>query len=70
MYNVALTVCRVEHMTCQLESGRGNSAVRPCSLREVSGVTRSSEFPDKGSFGESSKPAGCSGSEPTCSLVT
>ena len=33
--NKDLTVCRVEHMTCRLKSYRGNSAVRPRSLREV-----------------------------------
>jgi len=57
-------------MTCRLESDRGNSAVHPCSLREESGVIRSSKFPDKGSFSEPGKPAGCSESEPTSSLVT
>jgi hypothetical protein len=35
----------------------------------VWGVTRSTKFPDKGSFGESSKPAGRSASEPISSLV-
>ncbi len=30
-----LGVCRVKHMTYRLKSGRGNSAVRPRSLREV-----------------------------------
>ncbi len=33
------------------------------------GVIRSTEFPDKGSYGEPSKPVGCSASEPRCSLV-
>jgi len=42
----------------------------PRSLREAQGVTRSVEFPDKGSESESSKPAGCSESEPIRSLVT
>ena len=45
-------------------------AVRPCSLKEVLGVTRSTEFFDKGSVSESSKPAGRSESEPISSLVT
>jgi len=30
-----VTVCRVKRMTCRLKSDRGNSAVRPRSLREV-----------------------------------
>jgi hypothetical protein len=30
-----LTVCRVKRMTCRLKSDRGNSVVRPRSLREV-----------------------------------
>jgi len=34
-----VTVCRVGHMTCRLKSGHGNSAVRPCSWREVLRVT-------------------------------
>ena len=46
-------------MTCRLESDGGNSAVHPYSLREESGVIRSSKFPDKDSFSEPSKPAGC-----------
>jgi hypothetical protein len=50
-------VCRVKRMTCRLKSDRGSSAVRPRSLREVQGVTWSTKFPDKGSLGESSKPA-------------
>jgi len=33
--NEDVTVCRVKRMTCRLKSGRGNSAVRPRSLREV-----------------------------------
>src|SRR5208283_6214202 len=37
--------------------------------REVQGVTRSIEFPDNGPFSGSSKPAGCSESEPIRSLV-
>jgi len=65
-----LTVCRVGCMTCWLKSDRGNLAVHPRSLREMLGVTRHIKFPDKGSMSESSKPAGCSESEPVCSLVT
>ncbi len=57
-------------MTNWLKSSRGSSAVRPRSLREVLGVTRSTKFPDKGSLSELSKPAGCSESEPIRSLVT
>ena len=57
-------------MTCWLKSNHGSSAVRPCSWREAWGVIRSAEFPDKGSYGEPSKPAGCSASEPIRSLVT
>jgi len=56
-------------MTCRFKSDHGNSAVHPCSWREVLGVTRSIEFPDKGSMSELSKPAGCSASEPIGSLV-
>ena len=56
-------------MTNRLESGCGNWAVHPHSLREVLGVTRSIKFPDKGSLSESSKPAGRSASEPIRSLV-
>jgi len=66
----ALTVCRVERMTCWLKSNHGNLVVHPCSLREVQGVTRSIKFPDKGSLSESGKCAGCSESEPVRSLVT
>src|SRR5660397_7999 len=43
--------------------------VHPCSEREVQGVTRSTKFPDNGSFSGPSKPAGCSESEPIGSLV-
>jgi hypothetical protein len=63
------SVCRVLRMTCRFKSDHGNSAVHPCSWREVLGVTRSIEFPDKGSMSELSKPAGCSASEPIGSLV-
>ena len=35
MLHRELLVCRAEHMTCQLKSGRGNWAVRPRSWREV-----------------------------------
>lgn len=44
--------------------------VHPGSLREVSGVTRSTKFPDKGQESWPSKPAGCNESESICSLVT
>jgi len=37
-------------------------------LKEVLGVTRSTEFLDKGSKRELSEPAGRSVSEPACSL--
>jgi hypothetical protein len=43
--------------------------VHPCSEREVQGVTRSTKFPDNGSFSGPSKPAGCSESGPIGSLV-
>ena len=56
-------------MTRRLKSDHGSSAVRPCSWREVIGVTQSKKFPDKGSRSELSKPAGCSASEPIGSLV-
>ena len=65
-----LTVCRECRMTCRLKSDRGNSAVHPRSLRKMQGVIRSIKFSDKGSISESSKPAGCSESEPIRSLVT
>ena len=35
MTNEDVTVCRVERMTYRLKSDRGNSVVRPRSLREV-----------------------------------
>ena len=62
--------CRVKHMTCRFKSDGGNLVVRPCSLREVLRVTWSTEFSDKGSVREVSEPAGCSVSEPICSLVS
>ena len=62
--------CRVYHMTSWLKSNRRNSAVRLRSMREVLRVTWSTQFSDKGSVSELSKPAGCSESELRCSLVS
>ncbi len=64
-----VSVCRICRMTCWLKSNRGNSAVHPRSLRKMLGAIRNIKFSDKGSISESSKPAGCSESEPISSLV-